>query len=79
MSTASFELAQSIPARVDELSVLIRQAKAVQDTQESLYNAVCRACCVLMASHLEGFLKDLSTSITRDLNYNLGGFGQMPM
>jgi hypothetical protein len=78
MSTASFELAQSVPSRTSELLLLVTNAKAVAETDEIFYNALCRSACVLLASHLEGFLKDASKSIIRDLNYYLDNFSQMP-
>jgi hypothetical protein len=79
MTTASFELAHSIRARTRELVALTEKARAVQDTNEVLYNALCRSCCVLLASHLEGFLRELTKSIVIDLNDNLNGFSQMPV
>ena len=78
MSTASFELAQSIPSRIRELHVLTNKAREIQIDEEELYNALCRSTCVLLASHLESFLKDLSNSIIADLNYNLRNFSEMP-
>jgi hypothetical protein len=78
MSTASFELAQSIPARIRELLVLTQKAREIEDKEEELYNALCRGACVLLASHLEGYLKDLSHSLIADLNYNMKTFSQMP-
>lgn len=78
MSTALFELAASIPDRISELHTLINHAKSNEKETESLYNAICRATSVLLASHLEGFLKELTTALTTDLNYNLGSFGNMP-
>lgn len=79
MSTASFSLAQSIPHRIEELRILIRKASEIEDQEEHLYNAICRGTCVLLASHLEGFLKDLSRSLLADLNYHLGSFSRMPL
>lgn len=78
MSTASFDLATSIPSRIHELIILTEKAKDVQDKEEALYNALCRACCVLLASHLEGFLKELSSAVIADLNFHLGDFSRMP-
>ncbi len=78
MSTACFELAYSIPMRLAELKVLIDQAAAAEADNEPLYNAICRATCVMMASHLEGFLKDLTSSLLQDLNFYLGRFDKMP-
>jgi hypothetical protein len=78
MSTACFELAHSIPMRLAELKVLIDKATFAENDDEPLYNAICRATCVLMASHLEGFLKDLTSSLLQDLNFYLGRFDKMP-
>lgn len=78
MSTACFELAHSIPTRLSELRVLIDQAASSESKNETLHNAICRATCVLMASHLEGFLKDLTRSLLQDLNFYLGKFDKMP-
>lgn len=78
MSTACFDLARSIPGRIGELRVLIGEAGRVETEDEGLYNAICRATCVLLASHLEGFLKELASSIVSDLNYHVEGFAEMP-
>lgn len=78
MSTAVFELAHSIPSRLSELFILTDKAKTVQDCEPELYNALCRSCCVLLASHLEGFLKELTSRIISDLNDNTSGFAQLP-
>ena len=78
MSTATYELARSIPARVGELRVLVDHAAKCESEDESLYNAICRAAAVLMASHLEGFLKELVRSIVLDLNFHIEEFSYMP-
>lgn len=78
MSTACFDLIRSIPIRLSELDSLTTHAKTLENKDEQLYNSVCRACCVLISSHLEAFLKDLVRSITSDLNYHLKSFGRMP-
>ncbi len=78
MSTAIFEVALSIPERISELERLIRLADAEIDRDEPAYNTLCRACCVLLASHLEGFLKDLTRSLIHDLNFHLKYFANMP-
>lgn len=78
MSTAIFEVALSIPVRISELERLIRLADVEIDRNEPAYNTLCRACCVLLASHLEGFLKDLTKSIIYDLNFHLKSFANMP-
>lgn len=78
MSTAVFSVACSIPGRIEELSRLTRLAEKEQSGSEESFNTLCRACSVLLASHLEGFLKDLSKSISTDLNYYLKSFSGMP-
>jgi len=78
MSTALFELAMATPNRVAELRRLIDHAKDLQDADEALYNSICRAISVLLASHLEGFLKDLTRSLVADLNYYSSGFSALP-
>lgn len=78
MTTALYELSYSIPDRLFELVTLTDTARDVQDSDEALYNAICRSCCVLLASHLEGYLKELKRSIISDLNDNAKGFAQLP-
>jgi hypothetical protein len=82
MSTAVFELSLLIPERIAELETLNRHAEKVLSENaiknEALYNILCRSCCVLLASQLEGFLKDLTKALVHDLNYNLNSFSKMP-
>jgi hypothetical protein len=88
MTTACYRLVRSIPDRVEELWTLVGTAKGidlrisagepVSSEEHRLYNALCRATCVLLASHLEGFLKELVASLVEDLNYNLRNFSEMP-
>ena len=78
MSTALFELAVSVPSRVEELRTLVEKARDIETKDERLYNALCRATCVLLASHLEGFIKDLTEAIVADLNANIEAFSDMP-
>lgn len=78
MTTASFEAVGSIPQRISELELLILNAKNCAEDNEPLYNSLCRACCVLIASHLEGFIKDFTKALLSDLNYNVQGFVNMP-
>jgi hypothetical protein len=78
MTTAAFEVVGSIPERIAELELLIANAKRTAESDEALYNALCRACCVLIASHLEGFLKELTRGFLSDLNYHKQGFHSMP-
>jgi len=80
MSTATFEVAMSISTRLGELKRLVTHAIHSRDKlkDESIYNSICRACCILIASNLEGFLKELSRSLVLDLNYYLKDFSKMP-
>lgn len=80
MSTATFETAMSITTRLNELKRLVAHAKNQREKvkDEYIYNSICRACCILLASNLEGFLKDLSRSLILDLNYYLKEFSKMP-
>ena len=78
MSTAVFDVATSLQERINELSRLLDLADENASSSEAVYNTLCRACCVLAASHLEGFLKDFSRSIIYDLNFHLKTFAKMP-
>lgn len=78
MSTAMFEVAKSLPLRSAELTRLVNMADQKFEKNEDEYNTLCRACCILLASHLEGFLKDLSKSLINDLNFHLKSFSRLP-
>lgn len=78
MSTAMFEVAKSLALRNGELERLVALADEKIEVNEAAYNTLCRACCVLLASHLEGFLKDLSKSLIMDLNFYLKSFAKLP-
>jgi hypothetical protein len=78
MSTAVFEVARSIPLRTNELRQLTTLATQLETTNESSYNALCRACSVLLAAHLEGFIKELGKNLVSDFNFNVESFSMMP-
>lgn len=78
MSTAIFDLSSSIQDRVEEIQILIKEAREKQLSNEKLYNSLCRSISVLLASHIEGFIKDFDRSIFLDLNYHLSDFSVMP-
>lgn len=78
MSTAIYELIDVLPARASELRRLLLLADNVLEQDEDSYNTLCRACSVLLASHLEGFLKDLTQSLLSDFNFYSGSFNKMP-
>lgn len=78
MTTALFELATSLPGRLNELDRLVDHARKMESADEALYNSLCRATSVLIASHLEGFLKGITSGLIDDLNDRLGEFAKMP-
>nr|WP_314432320.1 HEPN domain-containing protein [uncultured Brevundimonas sp.] len=78
MTTALFELATSLPGRLNELDRLVDHARRLESANEPLYNSLCRATSVLLASHLEGFLKGITSGLIDDLNDRLGDFSNMP-
>ena len=78
MITATYELVYSIPERIGEIKLLVARASAAKDKDESFYDALGRASAVLLAAHLEAFLKEVSTNIIADLNYHLQDFSKMP-
>jgi hypothetical protein len=78
MSTSVYEVSQSISLRRQEIEVLANEAAKAFDNNDLLYKSLCRACCVMIASHLEGFVKDLTKSLVRDFNYNYTAFSDMP-
>ncbi|WP_426041700.1 hypothetical protein [Brevundimonas sp. TWP2-3-4b1] len=78
MTTALFDLAVTLPSRLQELDRLVDHARKMQSSDEPLYNSLCRATSVLLASHLEGFLKGITSGLIDDLNDRMGGFANMP-
>lgn len=71
-------MALSLPSRIAELEKLKDSAKKYLNNDEDFYNVLCRSCCVLMASHLEGAIKDLTASILADINYYVRNFSNFP-
>ncbi|MDZ7278195.1 HEPN domain-containing protein [Pantoea eucrina] len=43
-----------------------------------LLDSLCRSCCILLVSHLEGFIKDVNKAIISDLNENIDMYSSMP-
>ena len=64
------EFLLSIENNWQEVDILIRKAKDVKESEEALYNALCRSITILIVSHMEGFLKLLVKSFIDDLNTN---------
>lgn len=78
MNTAVFETAKTIPLRMAEVRILVEKAHCYKDSDEGFYDALCRSASILLVSHIEGFLKDLVSSICIDLNYFVKSFASMP-
>jgi len=68
MSTFLNDYIHSIDEKWQEIDILIKNAKKIEDSDEELYNALCRSITVLLVAHLEGFTKDLVKNVVRDLN-----------
>lgn len=80
MSTAAYEVSGSIGRRIRELRILLTKAENYNEdaSDEESYNILCRACSVLLASHIEGFIKDITNSVRADLNFFVKDFEKMP-
>ena len=78
METAAFGTAKTISTRMAEVRLLIDKARIFEDEDEAFHDALCRSASVLLVSHIEGFLKDIVSSICIDLNYFVGDFAKMP-
>jgi hypothetical protein len=78
MRTAVFEVANAIPLRMAEVKKLIQKAEYYEEKDEEFFNALCRSASVLLVSHIEGFLKDVVSSVCLDLNYFVSDFSKMP-
>jgi hypothetical protein len=60
-----------------EVEVLIASASECETKNPELFNAICRSTSVLIVAHMEGFIKDLTKNLIRDLNANKE-FRQLP-
>ncbi|NHN89960.1 HEPN domain-containing protein [Acetobacter conturbans] len=78
MSTAVFEVAITLPQRMGEVRKLVEKAELCNETDPEFRDALCRSASVLLVSHVEGFLKDVVSSICADLNYFVRDFSRMP-
>lgn len=79
MSTAAYEAIGKVAPRIKELRTLANAARAARnDGHEDIHNAICRSCAVLIASHIEGCIKDIVNSVRLDLNFYLKEFKLLP-
>lgn len=77
MSTNLTLLFEKLEKQWQEVDILIEHAKLNRESNEELYNALCRSISILVVSHLEGFTKDLVKNIIYDLSDGLH-FKEMP-
>lgn len=68
MSTFVNYLVNSIEDQWNEVDVLIKKSVEERDNNPTLYDALCRACIVLIVAHLEGFTKEVARAILDDAN-----------
>ncbi|WP_413516904.1 MAE_28990/MAE_18760 family HEPN-like nuclease [Photobacterium phosphoreum] len=70
MSTFVNDYILKLDDQWSEVNLLIDRAHLVENSDLEFYNALCRSASILIVSHLEGFLKELTKNIIRDLNSN---------
>jgi len=68
MSTFIQDFIENLEPKWREVDILINTAIEIRDTNEALYNALCRSITILIVSHMEGFTKDLTKKFIADLN-----------
>jgi len=68
MATFLSDFIQSLDNNWEEVDTLLIHAEEVKDTNQKLYNALCRSVTILIVAHLEGFIKDLIKNIIQDIN-----------
>ena len=52
----------------NEVELLITEAQRVKNTNQDLFDVLCRSASILIVSHLEAFTKDLCPVIVKDIN-----------
>lgn len=71
MNTFIKEYLSQLETQWTEVDVLISSASECENSNTDLFNAICRSTSVLIVAHMEGFVKDLTKNLIRDLNSNL--------
>lgn len=79
MSTFLYRLAESLPVKLSEMRAIVSRAQSASETEEELYDILCRAGAVLIATSLEGIIKDINVAIQSDLNEHVASFAAMPV
>ena len=77
MSTFIKEYLNQLESQWKEVDILIGSANACEVQNPELFNAICRSTSVLIVAHMEGFIKDLTKNLVRDLNTNKE-FNELP-
>ncbi|QLE09952.1 hypothetical protein HYD28_13880 [Pseudoalteromonas shioyasakiensis] len=77
MDTFVRDYISELDQRWGEVDILIEQAEKCIEENLLLYNALCRSISILMVSHMEGFMKDITRNVIQDINNNLD-FHQIP-
>ena len=77
MSTFIREYLEQLKTQWEEVDVLIGSAVECEKENQELFNAICRSTSVLIVAHMEGFIKDLTKNLIRDLNSNKE-FSELP-
>lgn len=78
MTTYVYELATSLDERWQEVNILIQKASEEENSNQGLYDALCRATVLLIVAHFESFLKETTRAIIRDIN-TFSTFSKSPM
>lgn len=71
MATFLFEYINQLEDRWHEVDVLLDKAKDIRDSEQELYNAICRSITVLIVAHFEGYIKDIIKYVIKDINFSV--------
>lgn len=71
MSTFLFNCIEAFDERWVEVDRLICAAQKVVDTDTELHDVLCRSAAVLISAHLEGYCRELTCAIVKDINSNV--------
>jgi hypothetical protein len=58
----------SLNTRLNEIDIILKEAKKNFEKNEPLYNALCRSAQILLSAHFEGYLKELVRNAIEDIN-----------
>ena len=76
MSTFLYNYIESLEDSWREISILYEEANFHFEKTPDIYSALCRSISILIVAHLEGFLKELSKAIVKDLS--IVSFSKLP-